>query len=251
MKGSESLVLMHSKLKKKEKSGDRTFNLVRKQQDSFHKPSFSAASKSCSNIFRDINAVLNRNSIEKSHARPVGGAELFRKMEQQARDRSSDHRKLSKRSNKESTQRNIGSVMGLSRLRRDKNEFDEKETFENSPMRIINEKVIEERQEVTVQEEFYKSHMNFHSLAQSSGKRTQESSIQQSKIASPVRPSTSKKYRSGKENYIIEAREGWAFGQRKNYQDKMAMLNELSFNRPLVEQYGDQYFEFMLRNRYQ
>jgi hypothetical protein len=50
-------------------------------------------------------------------------------MEQQARDRSSDHRKLSKRSNKESTQRNISSVMGLSRLRRDKNEFDDKDTF--------------------------------------------------------------------------------------------------------------------------
>jgi hypothetical protein len=88
---------------------------------------------------------------------------------------------------------------------------------------------------MTVQEEFYKSHMNFHSLVHFSGKRTQESSSHQSsKISSPVRPSTSKKYRSGKENFIIEARDGWSFGQRKNYQDKMAMLNELSFNRPLV-----------------
>jgi hypothetical protein len=45
-------------------------------------------------------------------------------------------------------------------------------------------------------------------------------------------------------------RDEWAAQQRKSYQDKMALLNEINFNRPLVERYGDRYFEYILRNRF-
>lgn len=31
----------------------------------------------------------------------------------------------------------------------------------------------------------------------------------------------------------------------------MALLNEINFNRPLVERYGDRYFEYLLRNRFE
>ena len=31
----------------------------------------------------------------------------------------------------------------------------------------------------------------------------------------------------------------------------MALLSEVYYNRPLVERYGDRYFEYMLRNRYE
>jgi len=62
--------------------------------------------------------------------RPVGGMELFKKMEQGTRDRANDHRKLSKRSNN-CTQRNInplGSSQGLNRFKKEKGELEEKNT---------------------------------------------------------------------------------------------------------------------------
>lgn len=42
----------------------------------------------------------------------------------------------------------------------------------------------------------------------------------------------------------------WAASQRKEYHDKSALLNEINYNKPLVEIYGDRYFEYILRNRF-
>lgn len=39
--------------------------------------------------------------------------------------------------------------------------------------------------------------------------------------------------------------------QCKEYHDKAALLNEINYNKPLVERYGDHYFEYILRNRYE
>lgn len=47
------------------------------------------------------------------------------------------------------------------------------------------------------------------------------------------------------------ARDEWAAEQRKEYQDKAALLNEINYNRPLVEIYGERYFEYILRNRFE
>jgi hypothetical protein len=39
--------------------------------------------------------------------------------------------------------------------------------------------------------------------------------------------------------------------QSKSYQDKMALLNEMNYNRPLLKTYGNRYFEHTLRNRFE
>jgi hypothetical protein len=67
------------------------------------------------------------------------------------------------------------------------------------------------------------------------------------KSESIFRPSTSKP--SSLKSTL--AREEWAAEQRKEYQDKAALLNEINYNRPLVEVYGDRYFEYILRNRFE
>ena len=39
--------------------------------------------------------------------------------------------------------------------------------------------------------------------------------------------------------------------QIKQYQDKMAILNQINYKKPLVEKCGDRYFQYILRNRYE
>jgi hypothetical protein len=43
----------------------------------------------------------------------------------------------------------------------------------------------------------------------------------------------------------------WVEKQTDSYQTKMGILNEIYYNKPLVQLYGDRYFEFILRNRFQ
>ena len=43
----------------------------------------------------------------------------------------------------------------------------------------------------------------------------------------------------------------WASAQSREYHDKAALLNEINYNKPLVERYGDKYFEYILRNRFE
>ena len=51
--------------------------------------------------------------------------------------------------------------------------------------------------------------------------------------SSVLRPATSKPC-SQSGQWHLE----WASSQRKQYQDKVALLNEINYNRPLVEVYG-------------
>ena len=52
--------------------------------------------------------------------------DLFRKMEQTGKDRYNENRRHSKRSNKESTQRNISSNFNNNRFRKDKSDAEDR-----------------------------------------------------------------------------------------------------------------------------
>ena len=43
----------------------------------------------------------------------------------------------------------------------------------------------------------------------------------------------------------------WAKKQALNFNNKMAFLNEIYYKKPIDERYGDRYFEYSLRNRYE
>lgn len=43
----------------------------------------------------------------------------------------------------------------------------------------------------------------------------------------------------------------WARHQIIQYQNKMAFINEVEHKKPLIQKYGDRYFEYLLRNRYE
>jgi hypothetical protein len=61
------------------------------------------------------------------------------------------------------------------------------------------------------------------------------------KSENKTRPKTSNTFKNN----------GWATAQAKEYHDKAALLNEINYTKPLVEKYGDHYFEFILRNRFE
>ena len=42
----------------------------------------------------------------------------------------------------------------------------------------------------------------------------------------------------------------WVSNQEQHYLEKKAILNQINYNRPLVEKLGGRYFECLLRNRY-
>lgn len=64
---------------------ERTYQLIKKQEDAHDAPcdddDFNV------NIFRETHQPPRPNDLEQAVERPVGGYELFRKMEQAGRDR--------------------------------------------------------------------------------------------------------------------------------------------------------------------
>lgn len=86
--------------------------------------------------------------IELNVSRPVGGVELFKKMEQAGKERIHENRRHSKRSNKESTQRNISSNFNNNRFRKERADNEDRENQdaalfkpvieENSPQLLRN-----------------------------------------------------------------------------------------------------------------
>lgn len=43
----------------------------------------------------------------------------------------------------------------------------------------------------------------------------------------------------------------WVVKQTENFENKMSVLNEIYYKKPLVEKYGDRYFEYFLRDRFE
>ena len=73
------------------------------------------------NMFRDSENPAYREQTENPSFRPVGGETLFKKMIQNSKDHPHDHKKISKRSNKQFTMRNIATTNIGSRFKREKN----------------------------------------------------------------------------------------------------------------------------------
>jgi hypothetical protein len=164
-------------------------------------------------------------------------------MEQGSRDRYNDNRKLSKRSNRDNTQRNITSNSGP----RFKRERLEPEDGEGSPLKAINEN--KEPLKTTnnfVAEECLKSHASYEPTSSASKFPTGLSRFGSS--AGKFRNSASLPKGGQSENAARpmtakgERHEVWAAEQRREYQDKAALLNEINYNKPLVEVYGERYF---------
>jgi len=56
--------------------------------------------------------------MEHVVARPIGGADLFRKMDQINKERNTDKNKNTKKTHKEATQRIINSSLGITRSKK-------------------------------------------------------------------------------------------------------------------------------------
>ena len=85
---------------------DRTYTVIRKPQDPNDSYRTLDSEATRSNIFRELDQYAKKYSVEHPNPRPIGGLELFRKMDQ-ARERNNDYRKNSKRTNTEGSQRMV------------------------------------------------------------------------------------------------------------------------------------------------
>jgi hypothetical protein len=119
MKTSSSFFPTRTNLPSQSAPTDRTFNLIRRQHSTPIPPSKTPPLDRNSNIFRDSAAENTRVTIDQSTLRPVGGMEMFKRVENGAKERSVEGRKLSKRS-KDSTQRYINAGLGLPRAKKDR-----------------------------------------------------------------------------------------------------------------------------------
>jgi hypothetical protein len=220
---------------------ERTFQVMRKPQEQRSYRTLETE-PSHSNMFR-METIPRNNYM--TIERPVGGAELFRKMEQAARER--DYRKGSKRSNKDYSQRNINSSL-MARPRQERADTDPQPLHHLPTNNSVDRHI----------EEMYKSHVTCFEKPHKTRAATQMSkqphrSEHLLRTAAHCRQKEAVELR--REGAVELRREGAGELRREeqcqNYQDKMALLNEINYQRPLVEIYGDRYFEYILRNRYE
>ena len=137
--------------------------------------------------------------------------------------------------------RNIATNNIGSRFRRQKNEPEEGTIKEMLPLKSINEN--QKRHAATVNfDQCFKSHASYDaSFSSSKIKKNTLANKSTLKSQNMTRPKT------GKVNHHKE----WASAQSREYHDKSALLNEINYNKPLVERYGDHYFQYLVRNRFE
>lgn len=199
-------------------------------------PAFSTLDPaSSSNIFRDGGDARDAKDARDSEevGRPIGGEELFRRMEQLAQERRLEGRKL-RRTSREYHPRNVQTSIGPSHplIKRTVTECD---------AAVLDLRMLLKRPpKETAGEELFKSHEGYQSSSERckavacAGKRGLVRSAQtiQAKFAP---------------KQLIERIDR----QVQAHQDKSALLGEIDRGRPLVERCGDSYFEMTLRNRFE
>lgn len=148
--------------------------------------------------------------IELTVSRPVGGLELFKKMEQAGKDRLHENRRHSKRSNKESTQRNISSNFNNNRFRKERADNEDRENQDAVPFKPISEENNPQLLRNTLPEETFKSHLSYvpHSASQKS--HSKDFSRTAGRSEAVFRPMSSKP--SSKTSQV---RDEWAAAQRR------------------------------------
>lgn len=134
MKTSSSFFPTRTNLPCQSAPSDRTFNLIRRQNSTPIPPAKTPPLDRNSNIFRDSAAQNSPATIDQAALRPVGGLEMFKRVENGLRERPVEGRKLSKRS-KDSTQRYFNAGVGVPRAKKDKTADSDREVPVYSPMR--------------------------------------------------------------------------------------------------------------------
>jgi hypothetical protein len=96
----------------------KLFHLIKKHNQSQQQTSPSEIY----NIFQNAPQEISKNNTDITLLRPIGGLEIYKKIEKTRKENLLENRKHSRRSIKETTQRNIQTAQPQNRFKKDKTE---------------------------------------------------------------------------------------------------------------------------------